>query len=281
MPAHSDTLRQLILLKFMNTPSAYFRHLFPLFFTRGNKRGSTFSAYPPLFALCSGLIATGVATTACAEATASSQLHAALSAHYEAERTAMAAREGWRNLKHTAQHTPLTSAQGLPACANELQLQPAASAQTGRQLVTVTCPSPHWTLKVSSEIRYTLPVIKSQRVIERGETLTRDALKQEETDITRQRRGFFHQVDDVEGLSAKRRLRPNQLLTPELVDAPLMVKRGDGVKIIANKDGIAASMSGEALANGAKNDVIRVKNVTSNKIIDAKVIDNGIVTSTF
>lgn len=282
MPALSDTLRQLILLNFMNRPSACFRPSLPLFSKRGNKRGNFFSASASFLGLCTGLTGTLISTQTLAQTTAAAQIHTALSAYYEQERDDMAAREGWTSLKQTTTNTPLNAVQQLAACHKELDIQPStSSAQSGRQVVTLTCPSPHWAIKVSSEIRYLLPIVKTQRIIDRGDTITRDALKLEEADITRLRRGFYHHVGDVEGLSAKRRLRANQLLSPELVDAPLMVRRGEAVTIVANKEGISASMKGEALANGAKNEVIRVKNVTSNKIIDAKIIDTGIVTSTF
>jgi len=53
------------------------------------------------------------------------------------------------------------------------------------------------------------------------------------------------------------------------------------VKIVASHDGIEASTNGEALADGQPGEVIRVRNVRSGKVIDAKVVEEGVVTSTF
>lgn len=51
--------------------------------------------------------------------------------------------------------------------------------------------------------------------------------------------------------------------------------------IIASQDGISASATGEALANGRAGEVIRVRNLGSQKVIEAQVVEEGVVTSTF
>jgi len=53
------------------------------------------------------------------------------------------------------------------------------------------------------------------------------------------------------------------------------------VKVVASNEGIEASTSGEALGDGQPGDVIRVRNTRSGKVIDAKVIEPGVVSSTF
>jgi flagella basal body P-ring formation protein FlgA len=85
----------------------------------------------------------------------------------------------------------------------------------------------------------------------------------------------------VVGLSAKRRIREGQQLTPALLTGAVLVKRGQQVVIQANQDGIQAKAVGEALANGQLGDVIRVRNLGSEKVIEAKVIEAGVVSSTF
>jgi len=82
-------------------------------------------------------------------------------------------------------------------------------------------------------------------------------------------------------MGAKRRIRANQILSPDLIDQPNAVKRGERVKIIATHDGISAAMSGEALEKGSLGDVIKVKNLSSGNTIEAKVLEVGVVTSTF
>ncbi|MNJ71858.1 flagellar basal body P-ring biosynthesis protein FlgA [compost metagenome] len=59
------------------------------------------------------------------------------------------------------------------------------------------------------------------------------------------------------------------------------MRRGQQVKILASHDGINAATLGEALENGGQDAVIRVKNLSSGKTIEGKVLEAGVVTSTF
>ncbi len=99
--------------------------------------------------------------------------------------------------------------------------------------------------------------------------------------MARHDRGYFGRIEQVVGKTAKRRIRAGQTLTADLLDAPLWVRRGQSVTIVARQDGIEASTLGEALANGREGDVVRVRNRSSEKVIDAQVIGDGVVTSTW
>jgi flagella basal body P-ring formation protein FlgA len=65
---------------------------------------------------------------------------------------------------------------------------------------------------------------------------------------------------DVVGLSGKRALRSGEVLRMALLTAPLLVKRGDAVRIVARREQIEVSMAGEALDAGARGATIRVRN---------------------
>ena len=68
------------------------------------------------------------------------------------------------------------------------------------------------------------------------------------------------------GMSAKRALRSGEVLRPALLSAPILVKRGDAVSIVARRDQIEVSMAGEALDSGAKGAIVRVRNAVGNTI---------------
>jgi len=59
--------------------------------------------------------------------------------------------------------------------------------------------------------------------------------------------------------------------------APVVVKRGDGVMMVARQDGIEVSMAGEALDAGARGAVVRVKNGTSGQVVRMRVVGAGAV----
>jgi flagella basal body P-ring formation protein FlgA len=57
----------------------------------------------------------------------------------------------------------------------------------------------------------------------------------------------------------------------------IAIRRGQTVTILAGNENIRVSMKGKALQYGNPGDIIRVKNVISNKKLEARVIAAGIV----
>lgn len=195
-----------------------------------------------------------------------------------------AARQRWQGLQvHVDSSLPASAAQ-LPACSLPLQVRPTGEAPSllERQRLEIRCPDGSgWAVGVVSQANVSLPAVHARGIIERGQLLGADDLSLQRINIGKAPRGFFNRLDEVLGKAAKRRIRAGQTLTPALLALPLAVKRGQPVKIVASHDGIEASTAGEALGDGQAGEVIRVRNVRSGKVIDAKVLADGIVTSTF
>lgn len=79
----------------------------------------------------------------------------------------------------------------------------------------------------------------------------------------------------VVGLTSRRSLQMGQLVSSRVLLTPVLVQRGQPVTIDARNGDIAVSVAGEALDNGRLREVIRVRNVTSGKVIRARVVDVG------
>jgi flagella basal body P-ring formation protein FlgA len=71
---------------------------------------------------------------------------------------------------------------------------------------------------------------------------------------------------EVVGMSAKRGLRSGEVLRATLLSSPVMVKRGEPVRIVARHEQIEVSMAGEALDSGARGSVVRVRNANGTVI---------------
>ena len=54
---------------------------------------------------------------------------------------------------------------------------------------------------------------------------------------------------------------------------PVLVARNDLVTILYDHHGISITVQGKAMANGVRNEVIAVQNLTSHKIFNARVVD--------
>ncbi len=241
--------------------------------------GSVFSALRP------SLLATVLLPTVLHAAPgASEQIDQAIERHLSHVITHEAQSQGWQGMRFSHSSTVLNSTANLPKCVEALEIKRTddSSSLLARQRLEVRCPDqPGWTVVASSQASIFLPAVFTNRAIERGQSITAEQLSVQELDISKASRGFFNDIDEVVGMGAKRRIRANQVLNPGLLAMPLLVKRGQQVKILANHDGIEASTLGEALENGQLNAVIRVKNVNSGKTIEAKVLEAGVVTSTF
>lgn len=210
------------------------------------------------------------------------QINLVIQQHLETLMRPRAQNEGWQGMRITHTSIPLGSSRQVTRCKQPPTVRGDSSTDTNRQRLTLTCADhPGWNLNVSTEVQILLPVLVTTRVINRGEVIRLADVKRQEIDINKTPRGFYHRPDQITGMGAKRRIRANQVLSPAFIALPLAVKRGDKVSIVATRDGISASMSGEAISNAAEGEVIRVKNVSSGKTIDAKVIAPGVVTSIF
>lgn len=246
----------------------------------GRKSGKTFSACVLVLFLLAGL-PHGAAR---AESDAASQIDQAIAAHMQRQLAAEAERQAWRGMRHSLDTTLLSGAERLPACSQALDLAVAGDDPSPlvRQRLQLSCAdTPGWNVVALVQASVFLPAVHAARVIERGQTIAAEQLQLQDVNVAKASRGFYNNPDEVIGQGAKRRIRAGALISPRLLSAPLLVRRGQQVTIVASQDGISASAIGEALGNGREGEVIRVRNLGSQKVIEAQVVEEGVVTSTF
>ena len=248
----------------------------PLPAGRGAAGGKVLSAY--LAVLATLLASPSV------QADARDQVRAAAESFQAARIAQQAQRQGWQGMQLRHEFEPPASAERQPACSQPLEVRAlgdAASALERQQLEVRCADAPGWSLTLNGQSHVFLPVLHAVGVIERGQTIAETDLQLQRVNVVKARRGYYQRADQVVGQAARRRLRAGQLITPAVIEAALAVRRGQAVKIIASQDGIEASTAGEAMADGRPGEVIRVRNVGSGKVIDARVIEDGVVSSTF
>ncbi|MBL7153478.1 MAG: flagellar basal body P-ring formation protein FlgA [Phycisphaerae bacterium] len=86
------------------------------------------------------------------------------------------------------------------------------------------------------------------------------------------------------GLVARRRLLPNTVLTSSMVGPvkpPIVVKRNQNVVIRIDAGGLVITAMGRTVEEGAAGDYVRVRNVDSQRVILAKVNEDGTVGPVF
>jgi flagellar basal body P-ring formation protein FlgA len=148
----------------------------------------------------------------------------------------------------------------------------------GRITVGVRCTgATPWSLFVPVTVKVMAKIVVAKRGMTRGSIIGADDITTEQRDISKLHRGFIEEAKAVVGKKLRQRIRQNQVLTPYQLDDPVAIKRNTRVIIQASEESVRVRMAGKALQNGSLGQTIRVKNTSSDREIDAKVIAPGIV----
>ena len=168
----------------------------------------------------------------------------------------------------------------LNQCSEALQTYLAPGAKTlGKTTVGVRCHAPKaWALYVPARVTLYETVYRTADNLPRGHLISEADIEPVKQDLGRLHRGYFSDKSQLIGKETRRRLRQGHVITPSQVKAPLLVKRGDQVELIARSSPYAVRMSGKAMADGARGDRIRVKNLSSKRIVEGTVTQAGQVT---
>jgi len=166
----------------------------------------------------------------------------------------------------------------LARCGHEPEVfLPPNTQLSGRATVGVQCQEPErWRVYIPVEVRHMVAVVVARNPVYRGETVERDDLSRESRDTSGLRGGHFTDPAEVAGQQAQRRLRPGRVISGRDVSPPVLVERGSRVTITASGGGaFSVSMKGEALADGRKGETIPVRNLSSEREIEAEVVGPG------
>lgn len=120
-------------------------------------------------------------------------------------------------------------------------------------------------------------VVVVNRQVSFGEILTTDNVRYERLETGRLGAGYFKDMNKVLGLAARRSLPPGMVVLDTNVNKPLLIKQGNMVNIVAYIGSMEVSATGQAMQDGSEGQLIRVKNINSNKIMSAKVLNESTV----
>lgn len=229
------------------------------------------------------LVLSGISCAAMAETNLAAQIEDAVRQHLNQRLAQQAIRENWQGLRFTLRTVTLPADLPLQTCPHAPQIINTDGNTSGllRQRLTVRCDGlPGWPLNVTAQANVFAQALVATRTLERGQLVTAAMLERQEVNLGKQRRGVIADLDQVVGLSTKRRIRPQQVLNNDLLISPWLVRRGDNVVMHAQSGEIHAAIEAMALEDGRLGMRVRVKNPSSGKVIDAQVTGPGEVSST-
>ena len=148
----------------------------------------------------------------------------------------------------------------------------------GRGVVGVRCPgSTPWKIYVPVHVALMDHVVVTRNPVVRGQTLDAGDLMLREIDVTSQRKAVFRDISDVIGLRSKRTLDAGDVVHAGLLQRAKLVRRGSDVQIRAATGGLYVTMHGKALSDGSHGQRIRVKNLSSGRIVTGTVTQSGVI----
>jgi len=167
--------------------------------------------------------------------------------------------------------------QTFPQCSVPLETSLSRhNGQGGRLSVRVECrDSAPWTRHITAMVRVYREVVVSARNIARGELLGITDVELKEMDVSQARGTLLQDLSAAEGLVTRRNIASGTVLTGDMLNAPLMVRRGDTVILIAERGGITIRQQGTALQDGEAGKQIQVRNTSSNRVVQAVVTGHG------
>jgi flagella basal body P-ring formation protein FlgA len=120
-----------------------------------------------------------------------------------------------------------------------------------------------------------VPVLK--RRLQTGEVIAQADIDWVEIDSRELRADSVTQAEQLIGMTPRRALLADQPISLRAVQAPVLVEKGALVTMRLLKPNLQLTAQGRALSNGGKGDLIRIQNLTSNRIIEAVVEANDTV----
>lgn len=187
------------------------------------------------------------------------------------------------NFRHPEDHyeveiAPLDQRLQLAQCSEPIEVFfPPGSQETGNTSVGVRCKGAQpWTLYHRASIKQFKQVSVIKNPIAQGAIIAPGDIMLEKRDIA-QLHGSYLTPEQAINKQTRRSLSIGTVLTPDMVAAPKLVKRGQKVDIRARSESFAISMSGIALMDGELGQRIRVRNEQSERIIEGIVTDVGVI----
>ncbi len=131
-------------------------------------------------------------------------------------------------------------------------------------------------MSVKGKVEALAPVVVVTSKLQKGTVLTPGNLALVVKDLSKMAAPGLD-LNDFIGKKLKRSLRAGSPVQNSMVEARPIIKRGERVKIVINYGSMHLSTIGIARNNGRQDQMIRVQNINSNKIVYCRVAAPGLV----
>jgi flagella basal body P-ring formation protein FlgA len=162
------------------------------------------------------------------------------------------------------------------ACRDAVGVEPVDTRQSARMRFALVCAGADgWRVEFVARARVSALVMVAAVDVAAGATLALADVKAERRDISAVADSIATPAQAA-GMASRRQLRAGELLRAGALAAPILVKRGEAVRIVARREQVEVTMAGEALDAGARDALVRVRNANG-AILRTRVLAPGTV----
>lgn len=164
-----------------------------------------------------------------------------------------------------------------PPCARPVNIEAVDTRTPARMRFAVLCPDAGgWKYEYVLRASVSALVAVTAAPVAAGQMLTAQDVTLERRDVTTLS-DTISSAEAATGQATRRSLRAGEVLRQAQLSAPILVKRGEAVIMLARFEALEISTAGEALDAGAINALVRVRNLANGRVVRMRVIAPGTV----
>lgn len=156
---------------------------------------------------------------------------------------------------------------------------PNTQSLNGAVTVGIRCEDERpWTIYVRAQVRLFAQVIVAKHFLKKGILLGENDIRLAKKELTNFRQDAIKQADMAVGHILTRSVKAGAVVYARNLELPKSVLKGQKILLLAKTGGIEVRVQGKALSDGANGELIKVRNLSSNRIVEGRVVSPGVVT---
>ncbi|MBU2887263.1 flagellar basal body P-ring formation protein FlgA [Gilvimarinus agarilyticus] len=132
-----------------------------------------------------------------------------------------------------------------------------------------------WSIYIGAQVNVFQNIVVASKALSRGDILVESDLTESRMNSSNLRSGYFTDNSDAIGKEVRRNIEAGEPLRDGILTIPLAINRGDIITLAASNGVIGVNTRAEALGSGRVGEQIRVRNLSSQRIVTANIVATG------
>lgn len=147
----------------------------------------------------------------------------------------------------------------LSSCKRLQPFFPPSARLIGNTSVGLQCLEPQWSIYIPLKIQITDDYVVTTRSIGKGQVISPSDIETSRGDISSLPNGAILRPEQALGRVARYALGAGQVIKPEQLSMPILIKQNQNVRLVLQGQGFSASAEGKALSNASEGQIVQVR----------------------